>query len=286
MTHTLDDERTSPYAPEAAAGATRTPRLPEPPRFDDLMDDLTPEEATRVQLITERFAPRLNERAAGDEPATRPQPAAAARPDDSIFRAQSVATPSEALSPEEQQLAAERAARREAREQALAQPDVRAIPTPEPTVVVRRTTDRFLGAFALFVLRLVVAAILAVRGLEIVTNLPAAEALFATTILPEPRIVAMVTGGAALAIAVALVFGLLTRVAGLGVMLIAGGALAFVLWGNWSPFVAGRSGFVGELELLLVAVGLVFLCVGAGGFSLDRSFRKSRERDRPLEQTL
>ena len=53
--------------------------------------------------------------------------------------------------------------------------------------------------------------------------------------------------------------------------------LAFVLWGNWSPFVAGRAGFVGELELLLAVVGLLFLCVGGGGFSLDRSFRKSRE---------
>ncbi len=95
---------------------------------------------------------------------------------------------------------------------------------------------------------------------------------------------AMVTGIAALAIAVALVFGLLTRVAGLGVTLITGGALAFVLWGNWSVFIPGRSGFIGEFELLLAVVGLVLLCVGGGGFSLDRSFRKSREKDRLAEQ--
>lgn len=137
---------------------------------------------------------------------------------------------------------------------------------------------------SLFLLRVVVAGIMAVRGLEIVTNLPAAEARFATTIIPEPKIMALVTGVAALAIAVALVFGLLTRVAGLGVTLITAGALVFVLWGNWSPFVTGQSGFIGELELLLAAVGLVFLCVGAGGFSLDRSFRKSREKDRLVEQ--
>ncbi|MCB0890656.1 MAG: DoxX family protein [Propionibacteriaceae bacterium] len=265
MTHTVEDEQTMHQGGEQS----RTPRLPEPPSFDDGAD-----ERTRVQPAVAA--------AVEADPPTQQQPVV---PDDAIFRAQSVSTPSE-LSPEEAKLAAERAARREARTQALAQPDVRTIATPEPVVVTRRTTDRFLGAFALFGLRLVVAAIMAIRGLEIVTNLPAAEALFATTIIPEPRITAMVTGGAALAIAVALVFGLLTRVAGLGVLLIASGALAFVQWGFWSPFVPGRSGFIGELELLLAAVGLVFLCVGGGGFSLDRSFRKSREKDRLLDQGL
>ncbi|MFT4296550.1 MAG: DoxX family protein [Micropruina sp.] len=223
-------------------------------------------------------------------------PFAPARPDteeestvhEAIFRSASVdaptlVQPTPELSAEERKLAAERAARREAREAALAAPDVRPAPAPEPIVITRRTTDRFLGGFALFVLRLVVAAIMAVRGLAIVTDPAAATAQFATTIIPEPAIMAMVTGVAALAIAVALVFGLLTRLAGLGVTLITGGALAFVMWGNWSPFVAGRPGFLGELELLLAAVGLVLLCVGGGGFSLDRSFRKSRERERVSE---
>ncbi len=182
-----------------------------------------------------------------------------------------------ALTAEERKLAAERAARREAREAALAAPDVRATATPEPVVVTRRSTDRFLGAFSLFLVRLVVAAIMAVHGLAYVTDPVGAERLFATTVIPEPAIMSAVTGYASLAIAVALVFGLLTRIAGLGVLLIAGGALAFVLWGNWSPFVAGRAGFVGEFELLLAVVGLLLLCVGGGGFSLDRSFRKSRE---------
>ncbi|MCW3156490.1 DoxX family protein [Micropruina sonneratiae] len=185
---------------------------------------------------------------------------------------------------EQRKLAAERAARREAREAALAAPDAGVAPVPEPVVLTKRTTDGFLGSVSLFLLRLVVAAIMAVRGLEIVTNLPAAEAKFATTIIPEPKIMALVTGVAALAIAVALVFGLLTRLAGLGVTLITAGALVFVLWGNWSPFVTGQSGFIGELELLLAGVGLVFLCIGAGGFSLDRSFRKSREKDRLADQ--
>lgn len=283
MTHTVEDEKTSPYAPQTAAPEARVPTLPQPPRFDDANQGAV----TRNQLISDEFAPKL------DEPESAPAPESAtarqavpARPDDSIYRSHSVATPSEEVSPEERKLAAERAARKEAREHALAQPDVRAVATPEPIVVTRRSTDGFVGALALFLLRLVVAAIMAIRGLEIVTNLPAAEALFATTVIPEPRIAAMVAGVAALAIALALVFGLLTRVAGLGITLITGGSLAFVLWGNWSPFVPGRAGFVGELELLLAVVGLVFLCVGAGGFSLDRSFRKSRERDRLLDRSL
>jgi putative oxidoreductase len=255
MTYTVHDEQTSPFAPDADGdqfAQRRTPTLPAPPSY-------------------------------------RSDPESERTPDDSIFRAGAAVAPTAVLeteqepSAEERKLAAERAARREAREAALAAPDVRAVAAPEPVVITRRTTDRFLGGFALFLLRLVVAAIMAVRGLEIVMNPAAAEQLFATTIIPEPAIMAMVTGVAALAIAVALVFGLLTRVAGLGVTLITGGALAFVLWGNWSPFVPGRSGFVGEFELLLAAVGLVLLCVGGGGFSLDRSFRKSRERNRLVD---
>lgn len=205
-------------------------------------------------------------------------------PNDAVFGSDAAAVaptavmevPAE-LTAEERKLAAERAARREAREAALAAPDVRTTATPEPVVVTQRSTDRFLGAFSLFLVRLVVAAIMAVHGLDYVTDPIGAERLFATTIIPEPAIVSAVTGYASLAIAVALVFGLLTRVAGLGVLLITGGALAFVLWGNWSPFVAGRAGFIGEFELLLAVVGLLLLCIGGGGFSLDRSFRKARE---------
>lgn len=277
MTYTAQDEQTSPFAPVAGASARRPPMLPEPPQFASSTDVA----ATREQRVGHQIAPQLGE---VDAP-TMPVPAASGHPDESIYRAHSVATPSDAdPTPEQRHLAAERAARREARTQALAAPDIRTVAAVEPIVVTRRSNDRFLGAVSLFLLRLVVAAIMAVRGLEIVTNLPAAEALFATTIIPEPRIMALVAGVSALAIAVALVFGLLTRVAGLGVTLITGGALAFVLWGNWSPFLPGRSGFIGEFELLLAAVGLLFLCVGGGGFSLDRSFRKSREKDRPLQQ--
>lgn len=255
-----------------------------------------------TQLISEELAPPVE--VPDDRTPTEPAPRSVAT--DDLYRpeatlplaaagvagaaAASQATPTEpddatrALSEEERKLAAERAARREARQAALAASDAPPAAAPEPVIVHRRNTDRFLGSLGLFLLRLVTAAIMLVRGLEIVTNIPAAQASFAQTRIPEPGIMAIVTGVSALLIAVALVFGLFVRVAGLGITLIAAGALVFVLWGPWSPFVQGRSGFVGELELILAAVGILFMTVGGGGFGLDRSFRKSREKDRLAKQ--
>lgn len=210
-------------------------------------------------------------------------------PTESIFRAPSPATGSspdpeptrmEQLSDEERKLAAERAARRDARAAALAAPAPQPQAAPEPVIIHKRTNDKFLGSLGLFLLRLVLAGIFAIRGLNLLTDIPAAQAMFARTIIPEPGIMAIVTGAAALLIALSLVLGLLTRLAGLGIALIAGGALAFVYWGNWSPFIAGRPGFLGEYELLLAVVGVLLICIGGGGWSLDRSFRSGREKDK------
>lgn len=305
----------APGAPDAAASEPESGAEAAPHPTEDVRDPGAPDaeapavldEDTRIQsavaaprassLISDELAPPLDEPTGPVEP---PRPAVG----DGVFRpeaalpvagamagaAASQATPTEPdeatreLTEEERKLAAERAARREARQAALAASDAPPAAAPEPVVVHRRNTDRFAGSLGLFLLRLVTAAILLVRGLEIVTNLAAAQDSFAQTRIPEPRVMAIVTGVAALLIAVALVFGLFVRVAGLGVALIAIGALVFVLWGPWSPFVAGKSGFVGELELLLAAVGLLFVAVGGGGFGLDRSFRKSREKAKLAKQ--
>ncbi len=214
---------------------------------------------------------------------------AAAGPTESIFRPPSPVTgPSpepeptrmERLSDEEQKLAAERAARRDARAAALAAPAPEPLAAPDPVIILKRTNDKFWGAVGLFLLRLVLAGIFAIRGLNLLTDIPAAQAMFAKTVIPEPGTMAIVTGVAALLIALSLLLGLLTRLAGFGVALIAGGALAFVYWGNWSPFIAGRPGFLGEFELLVAATGVLLMCVGGGGWSLDRSFRAGRERDK------
>lgn len=211
-------------------------------------------------------------------------------PADAIFRPPSPVSPTpeptrvEPLSEEEQRLADERAARREARVAAFAAPAAEPAPEPQTVVVHKRTNDRFWGSLGLFLLRLVLVGIFTIRGLNLLTDLPAAEAQFAQTVLadypPGALMWALITGVACVLIALSLLLGLLTRVAGLGVALIAGGALAFVYWGPWSPIVPGRPGFWGEYELLLAAVGLLLLCIGAGGWSLDRSFRAGRERNK------
>ncbi|MDN5985654.1 MAG: hypothetical protein L0H88_08035 [Propionibacterium sp.] len=41
---------------------------------------------------------------------------------------------------------------------------------------------------------------------------------------------------------------------------------------------AGTAGFSGDIELLLAGIGLVFLLVGAGGWSLEGGIRRSRVR--------
>ncbi len=254
-------------APSSSSGPTYFSAYPE----ESTVAVAQPETAETQRLVI------------ADEPVPAPSPA----PADAIFRPPTPTSgPSpeptrlEPLSEEEQKLAAERAARRDARVAALAAPAPMPVVAPAPVVVHKRTNDKFWGALGLFLLRLVLAGIFAVRGLNILTDIPAAQAQFATTIIPEPGIMAIVTGVACELIALALLLGLLTRVAGLGIALIAGGALAFVYWGTWSVFVPGRPGFLGEYELLLATVGLLLLLIGGGGWSLDRAFRAGRERDK------
>ncbi|WP_052462700.1 DoxX family membrane protein [Nigerium massiliense] len=192
-----------------------------------------------------------------------------------------------AVSDEQERLAAERRARRDAREAALAparQPEQELAPVTTTQVV--RTTDTFWGSLGLFLLRAVTAFIMGVHGAQKLLNRSAATDLFSNTILPYPRYLALGVGVLEVLIAVALLVGLLTRLAGLGVTLVTGGALALVLWGAWSIFQPGQSGFIGELELLLAAVGLLLLFLGGGGWSLDRAFRRRRAQTKAERQAM
>ncbi|GAB3622422.1 hypothetical protein GCM10027418_05040 [Mariniluteicoccus endophyticus] len=174
----------------------------------------------------------------------------------------------------EAERAAERERRRAERDQALGTRR-KAVEEPEAAAVVKpkRTTDKFFGSLGLFLLRLVTAAIMGLHGLWKVMNLGDVETMLNQTVIPEPKIMAMVLAGSEIAIAVALLFGMLTRFAGLGVALIGIGALVFVKWVQ-NPF-KGYS-LSGELELLLGAVGLLFLLLGGGGWSVDAAFRRGR----------
>lgn len=159
-------------------------------------------------------------------------------------------------------------------------------PREEPDVVAavppKRVTDRFLGSLGLFLLRLVTAAIMGVHGFQKLTAIEDTTAFFTQLGLPYPEMLAWGVGVAEVLAAVALVFGFLVRFAGLGIAATAIGALLLVRWGAVNPFVAGQSGFVGELELLLAGVGLLFATVGGGGWGLDAGMRRGRARRRAV----
>lgn len=157
-------------------------------------------------------------------------------------------------------------------------------PAPERQVVVRNRkhiTDRFDGAVAMFILRLVTAAIMGTWGVQMLMNLDATRDFFDKTMLPYAHWAALVTAAACVLIALALIIGLLVRVAGLGVLLIAVGSLVFATWAPFHLFVKGQNGFVGEFEVLLAAVGLLFLLVGGGGWGADRMFRSNKSKGLP-----
>ena len=238
-----------------------------------------------------------------DRPAT-PGGASVFRPERAVGAVDAPHTPAEpgpeseaeaAVRREQERLAAERQARREARlaalnpapvhpaEATLAAAPVAAAAAPrvEAQAPARhvRYTDRFLPSLGLLLLRLAVAAIVGLHGLDKLLNPARATEVYANTVLPQPQLVAIGVGVLEVGIAIALVFGLLTRVAGVALAGVAIATLAFVLWGPWSPFPAGKAGFVGELELLLAAVGVLFAVVGAGGWAIDRGFRARRAAD-------
>ncbi|MDR1431303.1 MAG: DoxX family protein [Propionibacteriaceae bacterium] len=204
-------------------------------------------------------------------------------PMDDIFR-DSPAPPTP-LSTEEARLQAERSARKEARLQALA-----ASPAPATAVIAepasapapaKRTTDKFLPSLGLFLLRIVVAGILGIRAVQWLGSTEKSTAMLENTVITtEWRGLAVIVAGVAmLLIAFALIVGLLTRVAGFGLAALTGCALALVEWGPYSVFQAQNwPGFLGELELLLATVGIAILLVGAGGWSLDYSFRSRRTK--------
>jgi len=85
---------------------------------------------------------------------------------------------------------------------------------------------------------------------------------------------AFAVGVCEVAIAVALIFGILMRVVGIGIAVIAIGALVYVKSRTGAVFTDGQPGFAGELELLLAAVGLTFAGLGGGGWTVDRRFRR------------
>lgn len=274
---------------------------------DNQTDDLADDTTSSPQVERDVEAERVPEHEQAPEYEHASEPAPAAEPTRETHHEPATASSAE-VDAERERLVAERAARREARLAALApapEPEPQhvaatpqyatpvaagtgataasAVPVRTETVTVtQRSTDRFAGSLGLFLLRLVTAVIIGIHGMQHLLNLPAATQMIQETVLPAPSILAVVLGAAEVAIAIALVFGLLTRLAGLGLALVAGGALAFVRWGSWSPFKPGESGFSGELELLLVAAACCSCSWGpVAGRSTTASAPVGRRRGTP-----
>lgn len=207
------------------------------------------------------------------------------------LRSDPVSQPSvdqDAVSEEQRKLAAERAARRDARSAALASPDLlassvdSASASPEPVAVpvaAKRTTDGFWASLGLFLLRLSLAAVFGIRGFQMLMDPAGTQKLLSPTLLPMPGLLGPVTAVASLVIAVALVVGLATRYAAIGGAVVAVGSLVWVYWGAFAVFIPVQ-GFLGESSVVTAAACLLLAFVGAGGWSLDRSLRAARQRDK------
>ncbi len=166
-----------------------------------------------------------------------------------------------------------------ARDKALGKVEA-AAPVPAPPVAQKRITDKFFGSFGLFALRLVAAASLGVRGYQHLTDVHGFTTFLTTAGLPYPQYLSWGIAIAEVLAAVALLFGVLTREAALGLAALAIGALVFIEWGATNPFRSGIAGFNGELELVLAGVGLALACLGGGRWSIDGSVRAGRQAAR------
>lgn len=196
----------------------------------------------------------------------------------------------DAVSEEQRKLAAERAARRDARSAALASPDpvvgVEAFPTgsdsTDEPAATKRTTDGFWASLGLFLLRLALAAVFGIRGFQMLMDPTATQKLLSQTLLPMPGLLGPITAIASLLIAVAMVVGLATRYAAIGGAVIAVGSLVWVYWGAFAVFIPVQ-GFLGESSVTTAAACLLLVFLGGGGWSLDRSLRAARQKDKAMK---
>ncbi len=181
----------------------------------------------------------------------------------------------------QEQLAAERRARQERLGVVPTSSDNETRATPvKPTP----TTDKWHGAFGLFVLRLITAVVVGVTGYQMLTPIQETVAALEPTMIPEPRLAAWIAGFTLAFLAILLVLGFAQRLVGLLLMVYGIGMLVFVRWGTFNPFLEGFEGFVGDKELLLVGIGLLLLLLGGGRWGIDGAIRGSRARSRAERQ--
>jgi uncharacterized membrane protein YphA (DoxX/SURF4 family) len=158
-------------------------------------------------------------------------------------------------------------------------------PTPDvitaPQMIGLPSTYGKFPSFTIMLLRFVVAALMGIRAVQDASHLSATTAIWENTVLPSPQIFAWGQICVEAACALLLVFGIGVRLVGALLVVLNIGLLAFVYWGAVSPFQDGVSGFTGELQILLIGVGLLLIGVGGGGWlSVDSFIHRDRVRRR------
>ena len=168
----------------------------------------------------------------------------------------------------------ERAARDRQLGKVIAAPD----DADEPLVTKFTTPSTYKGLPSLGVLlfRLVIAAVVGIRAWQHITHLSATRDMWAATVVPSSGIVAYTQIGLEIAIAVMLVIGLGTRIAGLLLIVLSIAQLVFVQWGVVSPFQPGASDFIGVVDVLLAGAGVLLATVGGGRIAFDGAIHSSR----------
>jgi uncharacterized membrane protein YphA (DoxX/SURF4 family) len=132
-------------------------------------------------------------------------------------------------------------------------------------------------SFVLFVFRLLVAAALSIRATQELGHLSATKALWANSVLSSPDLLAVLQIVLEYLIAIMLILGLGTRVAGILMVVVFTAILAFLVWGPGIPvFTSGVNGFLGEYELGMVAIGLLFAGIGGGRAAVDGAVHRAR----------
>jgi len=131
------------------------------------------------------------------------------------------------------------------------------------------TTYKGLPSVGFLLLRLVIAAVVGIRAWQHITHLTATRDMWAATVVPSPGIVAWTQIGLEIAIAIMLVLGIGTRIAGLLLVILAIAQLALVQWGVVSPFQPGAADFIGVVDVLLAGAGILFATVGGGRLAFD-----------------
>ncbi|MDR0837655.1 MAG: DoxX family protein [Propionibacteriaceae bacterium] len=144
----------------------------------------------------------------------------------------------------------------------------------------KNDTDKWLGSIGLFVLRLITAAIIGLRGVQIFLHRADAAAYLESYGAPSPEALAWVESGVLLLVAVLLAIGFGTRAAAVVLTVLAIASLVFVQWGNFSILRTGINGAYGELQLLLAGVGIALIALGSGGWAVD-GFRRAAKISDP-----